>query len=137
MYFGTSLACGAFAYDAIAVRNGEEADELAGHMPVALVVASAIAVVTLLAYTAFLGFDVASETGVVFWGGVVVCGILVNLGAALVRLLVRNAPAFVVDVIGLVGAFLGGVSIRVLMWICATGYLNLFAHTVPSVMMNL
>lgn len=136
-YFGTALACGAFAYDAVAVRCGTEADELAGRMPVALVASSAVAAVTLLAYTGFLGFDAAAETGILFWGGVVVCGILASLAVALVRLFVRTAPALPLDIIGLACAFLGGVSVRVLMWVCATGYLNLFSHTVPSVMFNL
>ena len=46
-YFGTALACGAFAYDAIAARCGTAADELSGRMPVALVVCAGIATVTL------------------------------------------------------------------------------------------
>ena len=58
-YFGTALACGAFAYDAIAARCGTAADELSGRMPVALVVCAGIATVTLISYVGFLGFPAA------------------------------------------------------------------------------
>ena len=53
------------------------------------------------------------------------------------RLLQIQVPALPADVAGLLCAVAGGVSVRMLMWVCATGYLNLFAHTVPSVMLNL
>ena len=136
-YFGTSLACGAFAYDIIASRLGDGKEELRGRMPVALMVCTTISAVAVVAYAGALGFDAAMAHGSVFWGGVVLCGIVGTLGAGLVRLVGRAVPALPVDAIGLICAFVGGVSIRVLMWVCATGYLDLFAHTVPSVMLNL
>ena len=136
-YFGTSLACGAFAYDIIASRLGDGKEELRGRMPVALMVCTTISAVAVMAYAGALGFDAAMAHGSVFWGGVVLCGIVGTLGAGLVRLVGRAVPALPVDAIGLICAFVGGVSIRVLMWVCATGYLDLFAHTVPSVMLNL
>lgn len=136
-YFGTSLACGAFAYDIIASRLGDGKEELRGRMPVALMVCTTVSAVAVVAYAGALGFDAAMAHGAVFWGGVVLCGIVGTLGAGLVRLVGRAVPALTVDAIGLICAFVGGVSIRVLMWVCATGYLDLFAHTVPSVMLNL
>lgn len=136
-YFGTSLACGAFAYDIIASRLGDGKEELRGRMPVALMVCTTVSAVAVVAYAGALGFDAAMAHGAVFWGGVVLCGIVGTLGAGLVRLVGRAVPALPVDAISLICAFVGGVSIRVLMWVCATGYLDLFAHTVPSVMLNL
>ena len=136
-YFGTSLACGAFAYDIIASRLGDGKEELRGRMPVALMVCTTVSAVAVVAYAGALGFDAAMAHGAVFWGGVVLCGIVGTLGAGLVRLVGRAVPALPVDAIGLICALVGGVSIRVLMWVCATGYLDLFAHTVPSVMLNL
>ena len=136
-YFGTSLACGAFAYGIIASRLGDGKEELRGRMPVALMVCTTVSAVAVVAYAGALGFDAAMAHGAVFWGGVVLCGIVGTLGAGLVRLVGRAVPALPVDAIGLICAFVGGVSIRVLMWVCATGYLDLFAHTVPSVMLNL
>ena len=135
-YFGTALACGAFAYDAIAARCGTAADELSGRMPVALVVCAGIATVTLISYVGFLGFPAAGNE-VLLWGGIVACGMLGTVAPALVRLLAPQVPALPADVAGLLCAVAGGVSVRMLMWVCATGYLNLFAHTVPSVMLNL
>ena len=135
-YLGTSLALGAFAYDAIAARCGTAADELSGRMPVALVVCAGIATVTLISYVGFLGFPAAGNE-VLLWGGIVACGMLGTVAPALVRLLAPQVPALPADVAGLLCAVAGGVSVRMLMWVCATGYLNLFAHTVPSVMLNL
>ena len=106
-------------------------------MPVALMVCTTVSAVAVVAYAGALGFDAAMAHGAVFWGGVVLCGIVGTLGAGLVRLVGRAVPALPVDAIGLICVFVGGVSIRVLMWACATGYLDLFAHTVPSVMLNL
>lgn len=135
-YFGTALVCGAFAYDAIASRCGTAAEELSGRMPIALVVCAGIATATLISYVGFLGFP-AEGNEVLLWGGIVACGMLGTVVAASVRLLTPQVPAFPIDVAGLLCAVVGGVSIRMLMWVCATGYLNLFAHTVPSVMLNL
>ena len=47
-YFGTSLACGAFAYDIIASRLGDGKEELRGRMPVALMVCTTISAVAVV-----------------------------------------------------------------------------------------
>ena len=111
-YFGTSLACGAFAYDIIASRLGDGKEELRGRMPVALMVCTTISAVAVVAYAGALGFDAAMAHGSVFWGGVVLCGIVGTLGAGLVRLVGRAVPALPVDAIGLICAFVGGVDSR-------------------------
>ena len=110
-YFGTALACGAFAYDAIAARCGTAADELSGRMPVALVVCAGIATVTLISYVGFLGFPAAGNE-VLLWGGIVACGMLGTVAPALVRLLAPQVPALPADVAGLLCAVAGGVSVR-------------------------
>ena len=46
-------------------------------------------------------------------------------------------PFVAVVVAGVACAAIGGVALRMLMWACATGYLNLFSHGIPSVMLNL
>ena len=50
--------------------------------------------------------------------------------------LAAKAPA-ALAVAGVACAAIGGVALRMLMWACATGYLNLFSHGIPSVMLNL
>ncbi len=136
-YLGTSLVCGAFAYDLIAAQFGEPKEELGGRMPLALVVCAALSAVSVIAYGSFLGFDKAVDADAVLWTGIAACGLVGALVFALVRMLVAKAPICAVSAAGLVCALASGVAIRVLMWVCATGYLDLFSHTVPSVMLNL
>ena len=132
------LACGAFAYDAIAAALRRPLQtSCRGRMPVALMVCTTVSAVAVVAYAGALGLRCGHGPWRCVLGRSCVVRHRRNPGCRLVRLVGRTVPALPVDAIGLICAFVGGVSIRVLMWVCATGYLDLFAHTVPSVMLNL
>lgn len=138
-YLGTSLACGAFLFDIVSQLVCPDNDgEVGGHAPLLVLVCAVLGALGIVAYAAFLGFDVLSNQGIVFWGGAMVVGVVMTVGCGLARQFgKRQLPAVPVSVVGLVCAFVGGIAIRALMWLCATGYLDLFSHTVPSVMLNL
>ncbi len=135
-YLGTSLACGAFLYGVLSAVKGD-GSELRGKGSLFTLVAAIIAVVGMVAYAAFLGADAVSTQGLVFWGGVVVVGIVATLVVAVVGMSgFAKAQPLAVSVAGLCCAFVGGIAVRSLMWLCSTGYIDLFSHTVPSVMLN-
>lgn len=136
-YLGTSLACGAFLYGTIVALKGDE-KEFGGKLGVFTLGAAIVGAIGLVAYVVFLGIDAASSQALVLWGGVVVLGIVATLAiGALGAFGGGKMPAIAVGVSGLACAFVGGLAVRSLMWLCATGYIDLFSHTVPSVMMNI
>lgn len=136
-YLGTSLACGAFLYGTIVALKGDE-EEFGGKLGVFTLGAAVVGAIGLVAYVAFLGIDAASSQALVLWGGVVVLGIVATLVISGLGVFGGGKmPAIAVGVSGLVCAFVGGLAVRSLMWLCATGYIDLFSHTVPSVMMNI
>lgn len=136
-YLGTSLACGAFLYGTIVALKGDE-KEFGGKLGVFTLGAAIVGAIGLVAYVAFLGIDAASSQALVLWGGVVVFGIVATLViSGLGAFGGGKMPAIAVGVSGLACAFVGGLAVRSLMWLCATGYIDLFSHTVPSVMMNI
>lgn len=136
-YLGTSLACGAFLYGTIVALKGDE-KEFGGKLGVFTLGAAIVGAIGLVAYVAFLGIDAASSQALVLWGGVVVLGIVATLViSGLGAFGGGKMPAIAVGVSGLACAFVGGLAVRSLMWLCATGYIDLFSHTVPSVMMNI
>lgn len=136
-YLGTSLACGAFLYGTIVALKGDE-KEFGGKLGVFTLGAAIVGAIGLVAYVVFLGIDAASSQALVLWGGVIALGIVATLViGALGAFGGGKMPAIVVGVSGLACAFVGGLAVRSLMWLCATGYIDLFSHTVPSVMMNI
>lgn len=136
-YLGTSLACGAFLYGTIVALKGDE-KEFGGKLGVFTLGAAIVGAIGLVAYVVFLGIDAASSQALVLWGGVIALGIVATLViGALGAFGGGKMPAIAVGVSGLACAFVGGLAVRSLMWLCATGYIDLFSHTVPSVMMNI
>lgn len=143
-YLGTSLALGAFAYALVAAATKTPADkaasaeELGGKLWPAVLVCAVVDAVGILAYGLFLGLDAVAAQGVLFWGGAVACGVVGVLACAIAGMtaLAAKAPA-ALAVAGVACAAIGGMALRMLMWACATGYLNLFSHGIPSVMLNL
>ena len=143
-YLGTSLALGAFAYALVAATAKTPADkaasveELGGKLWPAVLVCAVVDAVGILAYGLFLGLDAVATQGVLFWGGAVVCGVVGVLACAIAGMTALAAKAPVpLAVAGVACAAIGGVALRMLMWACATGYINLFSHGIPSVMLNL
>lgn len=136
-YLGSCLASGAFLW-ALVARRCKSSGELSGHEGAAMLIAAIICALGLLSYAIFLGADAGSAHAVAFWGGVVVLGTAGTLVCAIAGFRTdRVAFPQKWAIAGLVCAFLGGLSLRCIMWLCATGYIDLFAHTVPSVMLNL
>lgn len=158
-YLGTSLALGAFLYALIAGLAGRPAakdagseaasaaeapapsaaaGELGGKLWLSVLVCCACCALGIAAYGLFLGLDVAGAHGALFWGGCVIVGVagVLACGIAGMTALAAKAPVPLAAV-GAACAFVGGIALRVLMWSAATGYLDLFSHTVPSVMLNL
>lgn len=133
-YLGTCLACGAFAFGLTWVFSGDGV--LPGWMRTLTLVAGVLAALSTLGYAAFLGSAAAAEP-LLLWVGVAACGIVGTIAAAVAVWRGPVSSAKVACVAGLVCAVVAGLSVRMLMWVCATGFVNLFAHTVPSVMMNL
>ena len=138
------LALGAFAYALVAAATktpagkAASAEELGGKLWPAVLVCAVVDAVGILAYGLFLGLDAVAAQGVLFWGGAVACGVVGVLACAIAGMtaLAAKAPA-ALAVAGVACAAIGGVALRMLMWACATGYLNLFSHGIPSVMLNL
>ena len=135
-YLGTSLACGAFLFGILGAVKGD-GTELGGKSAIAALAAAVVAVVGMLAYVMHVGFAAMSSQALVFWGGVVVVGIVGTLVVAVLGMTsAAKANQLALSSAGLACAAVGGIAIRALMWLCATGYINLFSHTVPSVMLN-
>lgn len=136
-YLGSCLASGAFVWALVARRCGS-AGELSGHEGAAVLAAAVLCALGLLSYAIFLGADAGSAHQIVYWGGIVALGIVGSLACSLLGFK-ANRTAFPLgwSVAGLACSFLGGLSLRCAMWLCATGYIDLFAHTVPSVILNL
>lgn len=135
-YLGTSLACGAFLFGILGAVKGD-GTELGGKSAIAALAAAIVAVVGMLAYVMHAGFAAMSSQALVFWGGVVVVGIVGTLVVAVLGMTsAAKANQLALSSAGLACAAVGGIAIRALMWLCATGYIDLFSHTVPSVMLN-
>ena len=135
-YLGTSLACGAFLFGILGAVKGD-GTELGGKSAIAALAAAIVAVVGMLAYVMHVGFAAMSSQALVFWGGVVVVGIVGTLVVAVLGMTsAAKANQLALSSAGLACAAVGGIAIRALMWLCATGYIDLFSHTVPSVMLN-
>lgn len=135
-YLGTSLACGAFLFGILGAVKGDGM-ELGGKSAIAALAAAVVAVVGMLAYVMHVGFAAMSSQALVFWGGVVVVGIVGTLVVAVLGMTsAAKANQLALGSAGLACAAVGGIAIRALMWLCATGYIDLFSHTVPSVMLN-
>lgn len=133
-YLGTCLACGAFAFGLVWVFSGE--GELPGWMRTSVFAAAALSALSALGYTVFLGAAAAVEP-LLLWIGVAACAIVGTVAAAVAVWRGSASSAKAACAAGLTCAVVGGLSVRMLMWVCATGFVSLFAHTVPSVMMNL
>ena len=102
-----------------------------------MTIAAAVNAAGLASYCLFLGGNTTGHEAIL-WGGVVAIGAVATLAVSVVALTKKASvsPAVLAGV-GLACAFVGGVSVRVLMWVCSTGFIDLFSCTVPSVMLNL
>lgn len=137
-YLGTSLALGAFIYAFFAVLAKESDRELGAKLWIVVLIATLVNAVGIIAYSLFLGFDTAGAQGLVFWGGAMVVGVLAVVVCGVIGISKYGQQiAIPLSVVGTACSIVGGIAIRSIMWTCATGYIDLFSHTIPSVMLNL
>lgn len=133
-YLGTCLACGALAFGLVWAFSGE--GELPDWMRTSVLAAAALSALSALGYAVFLGATAAAEP-LLLWIGVAACAIVGTVAAAVAVWRGSASSVKAACAAGLTCAVVGGLSVRMLMWVCATGFVSLFAHTAPSVMMNL
>ena len=125
-YFGTALAGGVFAYGVLLAACKGEEDQVKIYRLVALIGAIVCACTCALYCVAVLA-DAAEESMVAFWGGLVVCGIVLMLVVGVLAYLKLSPENLMgVAVAGLVVAVLAILAVRVVMWDTSEGYLELF-----------
>ena len=139
-YLGTSLALGAFAYAGVAwgMFKDKAADELGGKLKVFVLAAAIVDAIGIVAYAVAIGFDTVGAHAVLFWGGAFAVGAVCVVACAAASMSAWGAKSpMAFATAGAVCACAGGICLRALMWVAATGYVNLFATGIPSVIMNL
>lgn len=133
-YLGTVMPAGAFLYVAIAVKKGAAPDEVKCRaLSVYTCVSVALSVIFSIAYLAFLGADVLARNPFVSYGLVVLFGIVGTIACLAVYLRTDDAKViFVVAVAGCVLALLGGLGIRMEMWIASDPYFYSFYYELEN-----
>lgn len=137
-YTGTALVSGGLLYAAAAsaLSAGQAVLSLAVTVTAVGMVLSAIAVI---AYALHLGKGRLKDNAALFWGGIVACGIaapIVLLGVVFAGG-VPGADALLL-IAGFVFSVVGGICLRMLMWIVGAGFLFFFeeAQAKRSVILN-
>lgn len=137
-YLGTSLVLGAFIYALFTVLAKATATEFKGRLWLIVLIASLINALGIFAYSLFLGLDTAGNQGAVFWVGVIGIGVFAVVICGIAGMTkARQKIMIPLTITGIVCSTIGGIALRIIMWTCATGYIDLFSHTIPSVMLNL
>jgi anaerobic dimethyl sulfoxide reductase subunit C (anchor subunit) len=125
-YLGTALATGAFIYATLAaVQKGEveERDKMA--LPIGI--GALIGALSIVSYLVAIGPGLAVGGSLLFWGGLILCGCIVTALCAIAALLKKPlVNPLISALIGLIVSFVGALSIRVLMWLLGSGFLQLF-----------
>ncbi len=112
-YLGTALAAGTALWYLLCAARREEGAALSFAATETLVGAAA-ALVTSLAYGLLAGI-VGGDSAILFWVGVVVCGGVVPAACGVAGMKKTEGELSVANV-AVVGAFIGAVAYRVLMW---------------------
>lgn len=125
-YLGTSLAGGVFAYGVVlAACKADDAD--AKIYRTVVMAGCVVCACTCALYSFAVLADAADASPVAFWGGLVLCGIVIMLVAGVVAY-TKLSPAnlMAIAAVGLVIAVIAIVAVRVVMWDTSEGYLELF-----------
>lgn len=126
-YLGTALMAGVFAYGVI-LGPFEPTDEQIKMFKLIALGAAILCALSCICYgIAVLGYAQAA-TPVVFWGGVVLCGIVLAIMVG--GYVYRKADAALLmklSIVGLVIAVIAVLAVRVVMWDTSEGYLELFS----------
>lgn len=142
-YTSTSLIGGALFYLSVSSMLGASASVTSLLVVVALLCAF-FNVVALMAYMGHLGPEIARTNKKLYGYGIVFCGIMMNLiTTAALYVLTLCSPELgvlftAVSFVGLAFSLIGGLALRMLMWIVGAGFLSLFdlAREHRSVILN-
>jgi anaerobic dimethyl sulfoxide reductase subunit C (anchor subunit) len=127
-YLASSLAAGGLLFVAVESVTKVDFKEIRA-MRLPIVVVAALSAVCLIGYVAVIGFDKAQETNaLLLWGGIVVCGVVLTLASGVLFYLAKEKTVMALSFVGLAAAFIGSLSVRVLMWSMTSGFLNLFEN---------
>lgn len=113
-YFGSGLSMGGFVYLTLLAIKKEDAADIKKNALFVLIVA-AIGILAFLVYGVMVGEAAMVENGALFWVGVVVIGGIAPLVAGFAVWRDGKKNSFIYA--GLVGAVVGGIALRALMWV--------------------
>jgi len=126
-YLGTALAAGTALWYLLCAARREEGAALSFAATETLVGAAA-ALVTSLAYGLLAGI-VGGDSAILFWVGVVVCGGVVPAACGVAGMK-KTEGALSLAIVAVVGAFIGAVAYRVLMWTASIALMSLFGVSI-------
>lgn len=126
-YLGTALAAGTALWYLLCAARREEGAALSFAATETLVGAAA-ALVTSLAYGLLAGI-VGGDSSILFWVGVVVCGGVVPAACGVAGMK-KTEGALSLATVAVVGAFIGAVAYRVLMWTASIALMSLFGVSI-------
>lgn len=132
-YTGTALASGGMLYLLVAMIM--QADDRTTSVLVIAVIASAVfSIIALSVYLAHLGGATTRTNKRLYHVGLIACGIVVTavsalaLGLATLALGSPNGICAAAALVGFAASFVGGLALRMLMWIVGAGFLSFFDH---------
>ena len=126
-YLGGAMASGAALWYLLCAICKEGSDALS-FAAVETVVGAVVALVTVLAF-GFVAGVIGGQSAVLFWVGVVVCGALVPLACGFAGMK-RTSGALSLSLVAVIGAFIGSIAFRVLMWTASVAVMSLFGVSI-------
>lgn len=126
-YLGTALAAGTALWYLLCAACKEEASALS-FAAIETLVGAVAALVTTLAYGLIAGI-VGGDSAILFWVGIVVCGGVVPAACGAVGMK-KAEGTLSLAIVAVVGAFIGAVAYRVLMWTASIALMSLFGVSI-------
>lgn len=126
-YLGTALAAGTALWYLLCAACKEEASALS-FAAIETLVGAVAALVTTLGYGLMAGI-VGGDSAILFWVGIVVCGGVVPAACGAVGMK-KAEGALSLAIVAVVGAFIGAVAYRVLMWTASIALMSLFGVSI-------
>ena len=125
-YLGSGLAAGSFVFAVVQLIAKDGAESVLGLKAIYLIM-GIVGAVTVASYAVSLGSGIAVSSGLLFWGGLIMCGV-VGVVVSAVWLFVKGSDSNVrtIVVIGLAVAIIAALCVRMIMWAAGAGFLNLF-----------
>lgn len=126
-YLGAALAAGTALWYLLCAACKEEASALS-FAAIETLVGAVAALVTTLAYGLIAGI-VGGDSAILFWVGIVVCGGVVPAACGAVGMK-KAEGALSLAIVAVVGAFIGAVAYRALMWTASIALMSLFGVSI-------